>query len=258
MYYRNQQTLGILNTKPTVIRQYDDIFNHYPGGKNVNGTYQKIINLIPPHDIYVEGCVGGGAILQRKRPASITIANDCDPQIYAAWIKYMMDGLEARNIDVLELIDELVVMVFAGERIFLYLDPPYPKETRSTNKQIYLFDSTPELHKSILSGIIKVNYNCMISTYPNKLYKDVLGSDPDWYLYEYESTTRGSVKTEQLWMNYPQPTELHDYQYLGKDCWDRQRIKRKINTKIATLLKLPVLERQAIIQGVLLKLNQIQ
>ena len=34
----------------------------YPGGKGGNGFYQKIINLIPPHDVYIETHLGGGAI----------------------------------------------------------------------------------------------------------------------------------------------------------------------------------------------------
>lgn len=37
-----------------------NIFETYPGGKNVNGAYQKIINEIPPHMIYYEPFVGGG------------------------------------------------------------------------------------------------------------------------------------------------------------------------------------------------------
>jgi DNA adenine methylase len=32
----------------------------YVGGKNHAGTYQRIINLIPPHRVYIEACAGSG------------------------------------------------------------------------------------------------------------------------------------------------------------------------------------------------------
>lgn len=48
----------------------------YPGGKNGSGVYQKIINLMPPHDVYIEPFLGGGAIMRLKRPASLNIGID--------------------------------------------------------------------------------------------------------------------------------------------------------------------------------------
>jgi len=42
----------------------------YPGGKNGQGVYQRIISLIPPHDVYVEPFVGGeqvDTIVARRR-----------------------------------------------------------------------------------------------------------------------------------------------------------------------------------------------
>ena len=36
----------------------------YPGGKN--NCYQQIINLIPPHDTYIEAFLGSGAVLRHK------------------------------------------------------------------------------------------------------------------------------------------------------------------------------------------------
>lgn len=43
----------------------------YLGGKSQAGTYQRIINLIPPHDVYIEPFLGGGAIARLKRPARL-------------------------------------------------------------------------------------------------------------------------------------------------------------------------------------------
>jgi hypothetical protein len=51
----------------------------HPGGKAGAGVYQRIINQIPPHDVYVEAFLGDGAILRRKKPARRNIGIESDP-----------------------------------------------------------------------------------------------------------------------------------------------------------------------------------
>ena len=53
----------------------------YPGGKGGAGVYQTIINNIPPHDTYIETHLGGGNILERKRPAARSVGIDVDPEV---------------------------------------------------------------------------------------------------------------------------------------------------------------------------------
>lgn len=57
----------------------------YPGGKNGAGVYQKIINLMPPHQVYIEPFLGGGAIMRLKRPARLNIGLDLDASVISAW-----------------------------------------------------------------------------------------------------------------------------------------------------------------------------
>ena len=59
----------------------------YPGGKGASGVHQNIINLIPPHDVYIETHLGGGSILRRKRPAPINIGIDLDPEVIESWTR---------------------------------------------------------------------------------------------------------------------------------------------------------------------------
>jgi DNA adenine methylase len=46
----------------------------YDGGKNGSGVYQRLICMMPPHELYVEAFAGSAAILRRKRPADKSIA----------------------------------------------------------------------------------------------------------------------------------------------------------------------------------------
>lgn len=49
----------------------------YPGGKGA--CYQRIINLIPQHETYIETHLGGGAVMKRKRPGWLNIGIDRNP-----------------------------------------------------------------------------------------------------------------------------------------------------------------------------------
>ena len=57
----------------------------YFGSKAASGLYQNIIALMPPHDIYIETHLGGGAVMRYKPPARINIAIDIDPQPLASF-----------------------------------------------------------------------------------------------------------------------------------------------------------------------------
>lgn len=56
----------------------------YPGGKAGAGVYQRIINLMPPHEVYVEPFLGGGAVMRLKRPARLNIGVDLNPNVVGA------------------------------------------------------------------------------------------------------------------------------------------------------------------------------
>jgi len=54
----------------------------------------------------------------------------------------------------------------------------------------------------------------MISGYWSELYAREL---KNWRSISFQAMTRGGfVATEWLWMNYPEPFELHDYSFLGR------------------------------------------
>lgn len=217
----------------------------YPGGKG--NVFQKIINLIPPHRVYIEPFVGGGAIALNKLPARSNIVIDID----VAAVDHVRSaiGTNGDNAGTWQFLnyDALIWLRrynWHGDE-FVYADPPYLLETRRQARQIYRYEMCePEEHHYLLNILTGLPCPVMISGYWSDLYAQQLAG---WHVVSFESMTRGgSLATEYLWMNYPQPTELHDYRYLGENFRERERIKRKKARWVNKLQNMPILERLAI------------
>jgi len=219
----------------------------YPGGKNGSGVYQTIINQMPPHQVYIEGFLGGGAILRNKRPAPIAnIGIDRDDDMIKAFTPRDIPALELLVSDTLSwLLTSLEVK--RGDTL-LYLDPPYLMETRSSQRQIYRYELTEADHSQLLEIIKDLHCMVVLSGYYSNLYAHELAS---WRTVQYQAQCQnGKTATEWLWMNYPQPFELHDYRYLGKNFRERERIKRKKTRWIDRLTRISSLERHAILDAI--------
>lgn len=222
---------------------------NYKGSKNGSGVFQTIINQIPPHDVYIEGFAGSGAILRMKRPTRVNVAID----IYSRsceQLRTAVPGAVVINDDVITTLPAVVVEYGypAGHRCFVYLDPPYLFSTRSHKKPIYAHEfGTIEQHQTLLTLIKSLDCMVMISGYWSELYANEL---KDWRTLSYNAMTHaGKLAREWLWMNYPEPVELHDYSFLGKNRTDRQRIKRKVQRWENKLINMPILEKQILLQA---------
>lgn len=217
----------------------------YNGGKNGAGVYQAIINQMPPHDIYIELFLGSGAILRNKRPAKRNIGIEINPKVIG---KFWQDPAG------FEIFQECAIEYLRGvkktlpKNTFIYMDPPYPLFARKgINSRLYDYELTDQQHTDILAMALQLPCMVCISSYPNKLYDDLL---KNWRVYDFTVQTQSGSAIERLYMNYPEPKKLHDYNYLGKDRGDRQRIKQKIHRHVAGLLRLPPLEREAILEAI--------
>ncbi len=130
-----------------------------------------------------------------------------------------------------------------GTGELVYCDPPYMHETRG-RKDRYKFEMTDLQHRQFLRVALEVPAMVIISGYWTSLYAEMLAA---WNHSTFQTTNRaGQLTEEHLWFNYPRPVELHDYQYLGSNFRERERIKRKKARWTAKLAKMPLLERQAI------------
>jgi site-specific DNA-adenine methylase len=211
----------------------------YPGGKGGAGTYQKIINNMPPHQTYIEAFVGGGSVFKRKKAADTNIIIDADSRVIDSWEK---SGLPAAVTAICgDAISFLKNYDWQGGEL-VYCDPPYVISSR-TGGELYDHEFTDEQHEKLLDVLNSLPCKVMISGYHSKLYASRL---KNWHLTTFGSMTRRGMALEHLWCNFPPPIELHDYQYLGDDYRERERIRKKVNRWTNKLETMPKLERQAI------------
>lgn len=209
----------------------------YPGGKGGAGVYHTIINLIPPHDTYIETHLGGGAIMRNKKPAAKNIGIDIDPGVTAAFGD--ASRITVINGDAGRFLQNYN---FTGIE-FVYCDPPYLMETRKSGP-LYNFEYSTDDHINLLRILKELPCMVMVSGYWSELYAEMLSG---WNKRSFEAVTRGgTVATEWVWFNYSIPVELHDYSYLGDTFRDRERIKRKHRRWVKNFVNMPILERHAL------------
>lgn len=225
-------------------------FKSYNGGKESDGTFQKIINLMPPHDIYIEAFLGNGAILRNKKTAFISsIGIDLDTAVVKKWEEMNFRYLTLINTDAIRWLENFKVLadIFkkTGTRVLIYIDPPYPKESRRNMQNLYRHEMNEADHTTLLTVARSIDANIVISSYPNDLYNQVL---KDWNTIEFIAMTRGGTATEKVWYNYPPPSELHDYRYIGNDYREREQLKGIVTRNVSKFKRLPDLQRNAIIQ----------
>jgi DNA adenine methylase len=247
---------------------------NYPGGKGA--TYRNIINQMPPHQVYIETHIGGGSVMAAKRAAALNIGIDLNPISLAVTGNAIQPGSTIIN-GVAEVSSKIAMLAasiannggaaaspqylfvcgdaieflsqypFTGKE-FVYLDPPYLMETRRTKRPLYQFEYSDEDHEQLLSCIIDLDCFIAISGYESDLYKDMLCH---WRAIQFNSPLHtGETATEWLWMNYNEPKALHDYQYLGNDFRERERIKKKYTRWVNRLKNMNPQESRTILWAI--------
>jgi hypothetical protein len=228
----------------------------YPGGKGASGAYQQIINQIPPHRVYVEAFVGGGAVFERKAPAASSILLDLDPDVVGYW-KWRCQQLDQASLESVVQASSVHVenadatrwlaeRQWQGDE-FVYLDPPYHPDSR-TKQKIYRCEMDDAGHRALLDVLVRLPVPFALSGYRCALYDDV-SSSAGWRRIDYPCMTRRGVRTESLWMNYAAPADLADFGYVGSGFRERERIKRKVARWLAKLDGLPAVERAALLSA---------
>lgn len=217
----------------------------YLGGKGASGVSEIIICQMPPHDCYVEPFLGHSAVWRKKLPAREQHGYDLNSDAIAWWQRRELRSEFAEQFHHADGFSVFARKDWPASTVF-YLDPPYPHETRSSRHR-YKHELSDLQHAALISNLEKWPYPTLVSSYWSELYAHKLKS---WRLIQFPAMTRGGVvRLESLWMNYPAPSALHDYRFLGEGFRERERIKRKAKRFVRRLDRLPELERKAILSA---------
>lgn len=226
----------------------------YFGGKG--GCFRHLINQIPPIDNLYVPFAGHCAIARNISPPRAVFLNDLDPKV-VTWWRTSMDvtlpaGWKVTNRCGIECLEDLVrdsdLRRVCGmfEKCLIYLDPPYLHSTRRSETR-YRFELSVDDHVRLLAIAKELPCKIMISGYSSKLYLKELAN---WRHFDFPSMTRGGQATEHVWCNYPQPTELQDYRFLGSNKRERFKLDRRRRNLIRKLKRLKPIERNALIAAV--------
>lgn len=218
--------------------------NRYPGGKNAEGTFQWLIGLMPTHAVYVEACVGSGALLRRKIPAPCSIVIDSDARVAEYWRQRAFPGTIVVEGDAVRWLAD-----HAGEfssDTLVYIDPPYRLDTRSKRRQ-YAEEWADGKHRDLLELVVRLPAHVMLSGYSTPEYSLRL---VDWHREERRVRTRGGTwATEVVWCNFePGATTARgewDRKTPGSNFRERERIKKKLRRWDELYLRMPPDERRA-------------
>lgn len=251
----------------------------YKGGKNGSGVFQRLISMMPPHEVYIELFLGSGAILRRKRLADrLTFGYELNPATIAEFCSEFGRREDVTPVESNELATiykgpdrgqeiyiqnrnaiDAIEHQFGARRPFwftndpnktlIYADPPYLMETRRSKQSIYQFEMFERSeHIRLLDLLAAVPCRVMISGYDSPLYNSKLKY---WRREEIPTTNRaGDRVTEIVWLNFPEPFELHDYEHIGDDYRDRWRIEKRVRNWRRNWLAMPTLERYAILNAI--------
>jgi DNA adenine methylase len=208
----------------------------YFGSKATSGLCQAIIAMMPPHDIYIESHLGGGAIMKRKPPALHNIGIDLDPQAINDFeCTYPVELVNGCALKFLADYD------YHGSEL-IYCDPPYLLHTRSSARR-YRFEYQEPDHVELLELLKTLPCQVMLSGYPSALYDGLLQG---WQTIELQVMNQGGVRTEKIWFNFT-VDRLHWASCAGRNFTHRQQIKRKAANWARRYEALPRAERLAVL-----------
>lgn len=222
----------------------------YPGGKGSSAALPQLLNLMPPHDIYVEPFLGSGRILRHKAPAlRASIGMETNPTLCALWRSVAPPDVRIVEGNALELLPELLSQLQRHgadpQRILVYCDPPYLMHVRKSPQPLYHTEWTAADHIAFLMMVASLRCQVMVSHLPCPEYSEALAP---WHTVTFRNTTRRGSQVEQVWCNFPPPVQLHQYDHVGTSFRDRERIKRQMAILSRRFKALPPSARIAALQ----------
>lgn len=260
----------------------------YPGGKDGSGVWQRLVNEIPQHRVFVSPFLGDCAVMRHIRRAELSVGIDLDSvalsRFRAAWPSVGGGRLELHRCSGWEWLayafdryEYWAAGVGGGTRCKLLGsteaapvdaagdDGPVVARFGVPAALVFVYADPPYLAASRRSS--KRVYRCEMSEDDHWNWLGVacdlrcpvmISHYPcdlyderlaDWRSFEFLAGTRRGAALEKVWMNYPEPELLHDSRWLGRDKREREKFRRRRRTLVRKLAPLSARERQSVLEA---------
>ena len=214
--------------------------NPWFGSKAASGLWQALVALMPPHSVYVETHLGGGAVMKRKPGALRSIGIDLDRRALESFGRGHPVELVHGDCHAW-----LAEYPFDGSEL-VYSDPPYLRSARKSPRR-YRHDYEDADHAALLGLLKGLPCAAMVSGYPSALYDELLGG---WRSASLQVMNRAGVVTEKVWFNF-EPDRVHWASRAGRDFTHRQTVKRKAAGWGRRYRAMPPAERLAVLAAIM-------
>lgn len=193
---------------------------------------------MPPHDVFVETHLGGGAVMLHKRRASKNVGIDADAAVIARWRDRSDPTIELIHGDAADYLHQNP----PASTALVFSDPPYWPESRR-RARCYTCDYDETDHRRLLGALKELTCAVIVTGYANDVYDCILQG---WHVTEYPNCTQTGLVTERAWTNFEPPAVLHDYDHLGVNFREREALKRRRRSHVRKLQRVSAMERNAI------------
>ena len=210
------------------------------GSKAASGLWQALVALMPPHAVYIETHLGGGAVMKRKPAALRSIGVDRDARALESFeCGYPVELVNA------DCHTYLAQFPFDGSEL-VYSDPPYLRSARKSSRR-YRHDYEDADHAALLGRLMGLPCAVMVSGYPSALYDEWLRG---WRSVSLQVMNQAGVVTEKVWFNF-EPDRVHWASCAGRDFTHRQTVKRKAAGWGRRYRAMPSAERLAVLAAIM-------
>ena len=214
--------------------------NPWFGSKAASGLWQALVALMPPHAVYIETHLGGGAVMKRKPGALRNIGIDLDGRALRSFeCDYPVELVHG---DCHAYLSEFA---FDGTEL-VYSDPPYLHSARKSPRR-YRHDYGEADHVALLGLLKGLPCAAMVSGYPSALYDGLLDG---WGSVSLQVMNQAGAVTEKVWFNF-EPERVHWASVAGRDFTHRQTVKRKAASWGRRYRAMPAAERLAVLAAIM-------
>lgn len=212
----------------------------YIGNKDFSNVIHFLVNRLPKSERYFSLFYGAGGLEKSIYTAAAHfVCSEKNPDCKKHETS-MMATIEYS--DYKDLLEENVFT----RSDFVFVDPPYMFSTRRAARKYYKFEFNENDHIELLNYMVPMSCRIMITHPECDLYNEYLKG---WKRVDLKYMTRKGWFTDSVYMNYePSNIELLNYDCLGKDFTDRQRIKRQRKNIINKFKSLDPLILKAVVR----------